>query len=214
MTRRATARRVRSAATAALSRDQILDAAEDVLRRFGPAKATVVDVARALAVSHGSVYRHFASKVALRDAVAQRWLERLTAPLVIIAEGRGPALPRLKRWLRRLVQIKRARLEEDPEIFATYGELFAASRAVVSDHVASLTRQLAGIIADGVASGELVVTRPLSAARAVLIATGRFHDPVHAATWSGPGIDAAFGAVLAVVVRGLAAPARRPARSR
>jgi AcrR family transcriptional regulator len=31
---------------AKLTRDQILATAEDVIRRFGPAKATVVDVAR------------------------------------------------------------------------------------------------------------------------------------------------------------------------
>ena len=59
----------------------ILEAAEDVLRRYGPAKATVVDVARALGVSHGSVYRHFPSKAALRDAVTERWLDRLSGPL-------------------------------------------------------------------------------------------------------------------------------------
>ncbi|WP_285680262.1 acyltransferase domain-containing protein, partial [Kitasatospora phosalacinea] len=44
-----------------------LRTAEDVLRRYGPAKATVVDVARALGVSHGSVYRHFGTKAALRE---------------------------------------------------------------------------------------------------------------------------------------------------
>ena len=55
---------------AALTAEQVLVAAEDVLRRYGPAKATVVDVARELGVSHGSVYRHFPSKTALRDAVA------------------------------------------------------------------------------------------------------------------------------------------------
>ena len=59
-----------------LTREEILDAAEEVLRRYGPAKANVVDVARALNVSHGSVYRHFPSKAALREAVAERWLER------------------------------------------------------------------------------------------------------------------------------------------
>ena len=42
-----------------LTPERILDAAEEVLRRFGPTKTTVVDVARALGVSHGSVYRHF-----------------------------------------------------------------------------------------------------------------------------------------------------------
>ncbi len=37
-----------------LAPDRMLDAAEDVLRRYGPAKATVADVARALGVSHGN----------------------------------------------------------------------------------------------------------------------------------------------------------------
>ena len=38
---------------AALTPDRILDAAEEALTRYGPAKTTVVDVARALGVSHG-----------------------------------------------------------------------------------------------------------------------------------------------------------------
>ena len=54
---------------APLTRDRILAAAEDVIRRFGPAKATVVDVARALGVSHTAVYRHVATKAELRDLV-------------------------------------------------------------------------------------------------------------------------------------------------
>jgi len=60
-----------------LTPERILEVTEDVLRRYGLAKATVVDVARALDVSHGSVYRHFPSKASLREAVAKRWLERL-----------------------------------------------------------------------------------------------------------------------------------------
>lgn len=52
-----------------LTRDRILAAAEDVIRRFGPAKATVVDVARALGVSLAAVYRHVATEAELRDLV-------------------------------------------------------------------------------------------------------------------------------------------------
>ena len=72
-----------------LTPERILEVTEDVLRRYGLAKATVVDVARALDVSHGSVYRHFPSKASLREAVAKRWLDRIDAPLLAIAEGRG-----------------------------------------------------------------------------------------------------------------------------
>jgi AcrR family transcriptional regulator len=42
----------------ALDAETILTATEDVLRRHGPEKATVLDVARALGVSHASIYRH------------------------------------------------------------------------------------------------------------------------------------------------------------
>src|SRR5581483_8730049 len=83
---------------APLDRDRILDAAEEVLARFGPQKTTVVDVARALGVSHGSVYRFFPSKAGLRDAVTERWLARVSDPLAEIAGGGGPASIRLRRW--------------------------------------------------------------------------------------------------------------------
>ncbi|MGV2788298.1 TetR family transcriptional regulator, partial [Clostridium perfringens] len=64
-----------------LTKEAILDAAEQTLRRYGPDKTSVVDVAKALQVSHGSLYRHFPSKAALREAVTERWLQRIADPL-------------------------------------------------------------------------------------------------------------------------------------
>lgn len=190
---------------ATLTPARILDAAEEALRRFGPAKATVVDVARALGVSHGSVYRHFPSKAALRDAVTARWLERVSAPLEALAKGPGPAPQRLRCWLERLVATKRQRRRDDPEIFATYLALAEGAREVVQAHGEALTAQLTQIVAEGVARGEFSVDDPARAARAVFDATGRFHRPAHAAEWADPAIDAAFEGVWALVLRGLGA---------
>src|SRR4030081_431301 len=89
-----------------LTPERILEVTEDVLRRFGLSKATVVDVARALDVSHRSGYRHFPSKASLREAVAKRWLDRVNAPLQKIAEESGPAPASLESWLRAIVEIK------------------------------------------------------------------------------------------------------------
>ena len=100
-----------------LTPERILEVTEDVLRRFGLAKATVVDVARALDVSHGSVYRHFPSKASLREAVAKRWLDRIDAPLLAIAREQGPAADRLDRWLRTLFAAKRSRVIDVHEMF-------------------------------------------------------------------------------------------------
>jgi AcrR family transcriptional regulator len=188
----------------ALTPERILVTAEDVLRRYGPAKATVVDVARALDVSHGAVYRHFPTKAALREAVTERWLARISGPLSEIAQEEGPAVERLRRWLKLLISSKRSRALEDPELFATYMELVAESRDVVLAHVHILTGQIAAIIADGVARGEFTRTDPEVAARAVFDATARFHNPAHASEWSDPEIDAAFEGVWSLVTAALA----------
>jgi AcrR family transcriptional regulator len=186
-----------------LTADRILEASEDVLRRYGPEKATVVDVARELGVSHGSVYRHFPSKAALRDAVAERWLHEISEPLGAVVAEDAPAAERLRRWLDLLIESKRGRAYEDPELFATYVQLAAGSREVITAHVDELVAQLAAIIADGAERGEFKATDPAAAARAVFDATGRFHNPAHAGGWSDPGIDEAFEAVWSLVLRGL-----------
>jgi AcrR family transcriptional regulator len=188
---------------AVLTIDRILDAAEDVLRRFGPAKATVVDVARALGVSHGSVYRHFGSKAELRDAVASRWLNRVSAPLDEIAYENGPAKERLRRWLDRLIKIKHSKVLDDPELFATYTELAADAREVAAEHVSRLAASLARIVEDGIERGEFAPTDPAIAGRAVLHATSRFHHPANAGEWSSPTIGKEFEAVWRLVLHGL-----------
>lgn len=189
-----------------LTPEQILEAAEDVLRRYGPSKATVVDVARALGVSHGTIYRHFADKAALRDAVTERWLHRITVPLAEVADEPGPALPRLRRWFDLLISSKQRRVLEDPELFATYIALAADARIVISAHVTTLISQIAQIVSDGVASGEfdLVNAREVQdVARALFDATTRFHKPVHAAEWADPATGQAFEGVWTLLARGL-----------
>ena len=188
---------------AVLTRDRILETAEDVLRRFGPSKATVVDVARALGVSHGSVYRHFPSKAALRDAVTEQWLARVSAPLDPIVAEDSPAPERLRRWLDALIATKRGKVKAEPELFATYRNIFAELREVVLAHVDMLIGQIRRIIADGIRRGEFEKTDPAAAAQAVFYATARFHDPAHAPEWLDPGIDAAFENLWSLILRGL-----------
>ncbi|NJK81983.1 MAG: TetR/AcrR family transcriptional regulator [Chloroflexaceae bacterium] len=186
-----------------LTTEQILEKAEDVLRRYGPAKATVVDVARALQISHGSVYRHFPSKAALRDAVTRRWLERISTPLAAIAARHVPALERLRDWLHLLIHAKRHLAQEDPELFASYVKLSAEAREVIGEHVTTLVDQLSQIIADGVQEGVFETLSIPATARAVFDATARFHNPVHVQEWSDPTIDTAYANVWTLILRGL-----------
>ncbi|WP_406140027.1 TetR/AcrR family transcriptional regulator [Streptomyces sp. NBC_01089] len=190
----------------ALTPERILEATEDVLRRYGPAKATVVDVARVLGVSHGSVYRHFRTKAALREAVTQRWLDRSETELARFADDRaGSATARLDDWLAALFSAKRHKAGGDPELFATFDVLAEENSGVVDSHIEALTAQLARIIEDGCDQGEFTppTTDFTTTARAVFQATGRFHDPAYATEWSRPGIEDDFAAVRNLLLSGL-----------
>jgi AcrR family transcriptional regulator len=192
-----------------LTPERILEVTEDVLRRYGLAKATVVDVARALDVSHGSVYRHFPSKASLREAVAKRWLDRVNTPLQKIAESSGPAPERLENWLRTMIAIKRQKVSEDPEMFATYLTLAQDACKVVKAYKDGQVDQIALMLSDGVEQGAFEVTDVKASARALFDATSRFHHPAHAEEWTDPSAPARIDALLALLLRGLEAPRKR-----
>ncbi|WP_033306303.1 TetR family transcriptional regulator [Streptomyces iakyrus] len=186
-----------------LTAERILEATEEVLRRHGPAKATVVDVARALGVSHGSVYRHFRTKAALREAVTKRWLDRTSGQLSGIAEADRVPEARLREWLAALFAAKRRKAGEDPELFATYTVLTGENGSVVGEHITDLESQLTRIIQAGVDTGDFAAADAEASARAVFQATGRFHDPCYAKEWEEPGTEADFAAVVDLLVQGL-----------
>ncbi|MFP1627236.1 TetR/AcrR family transcriptional regulator [Streptomyces sp. 5K101] len=190
--------------TETLTAERILEATEEVLRRYGPAKATVVDVARALGVSHGSVYRHFRTKAALREAVTDRWLTRTEVALAEIIEAPDRTGPeRVADWLSALFEAKRHKAGDDPELFATYGVLIDENSGVVDRHLEVLVGQLRQIVEEGVRAGDFTADDPAAAARALFDATARFHDPAYAPEWGKPTVDAEFEAVVGLLLRGL-----------
>ena len=188
---------------APLTRDRILAAAEDVIRRFGPSKATVVDVARALGVSHTAVYKHVSSKAELRDLVVGRWVEATMPPLRAIVAQTDPAPERLRKLIDALIAVKRRRAADDPELFAAYMTLAADAKSVVAAHVAEMVGLASQVIASGVKEGTFRTVDPVAAGRAVLVATSKFHHPAHAAEWGDPSIDEAFEDVWRLLMDGL-----------
>lgn len=184
--------------------ESILAATEEILRRHGPAKATVVDVARALGVSHAAVYKHFASKQALREAVTRRWLDQNRDALAAVAtDATVPPVRRLRAWLHAVLELKQAKVRDDPELFAAYGILAAAHSEVAIAHVDDLLAQLTGILAAGADDGTFRLDDPEAAAGAVFTATAKFNHLAHAAEWQTPGIGAELDAVCDLLLDGL-----------
>ena len=180
-----------------------LAAAEDVIRRFGPSKATVVGVARALGVSHTAVHKHVGSKAELRAMVVGRWIEATMPPLRAIVAERGTAPQRLRKLIDTVIAVKRRRATDDPELFTAYGTLALDAKSVVVAHIEEMIGLFSTIIASGVEEGTFRAADPKAMGRAVLVATSKFHHPAHAAEWGDPAINAAYEDVWQLLMEGL-----------
>ncbi|UHD45757.1 TetR family transcriptional regulator [Aureimonas altamirensis] len=184
---------------------RILDTAELLLRRHGPDKLTVIDVARVMDMSHGNVYRHISSKAALRAAVIERWLGRVAEQTEAIAEKKTPADIRLEDWLIGLARIKQRKVVDDAELLLASAQVVRENPAVEHGHSARLTAQVVKILEDGLKDGTLPgVGDSLSTATAVLNATFRFHHPDLVAIGGAPEKQmAALNNVVSLIVAGL-----------
>ena len=187
-----------------LTKEQILDAAEEVLRKFGPRKTTVVDVARALDVSHGTVYRHFESKAALHEAITMRWIDRVIQPLSEISTRNSDPKIRLKEWFQTLMDIKKHKVKDDPEMFASYSILAQkVPQHLVLDHLNIMIKQVEVILINGVDAGVFDIENCAVTARSLFDATLRYHHPLHVNEWQDENIQQEFDQLFSLLERAI-----------
>jgi len=184
----------------ALTKEQILVATEEALRRFGVAKTSVIDVARILNVSHGTIYRHFKSKNELLEGVTEKWLdEKIIKPLTDVCNDTSIEGPQhLQSYLRTLIELKHHYAREDEEMFKMYAKVTDEAADLIYKHVNHIIDQMGEIIIrSGIESED-----PSCLARTVFYATIRFHHPAHAYEWKSPTIAKEFLDVWTLLEKG------------
>ncbi len=95
--------------------ERILDAAAELIARYGYAKTSVSDVARAAGIAKGAIYREYPSKEAVLEALLDRQTRRLTGT-VARAVREDPAGARLSTVYRHAL----GALAADPLMRALY----------------------------------------------------------------------------------------------
>lgn len=168
----------RPAADSTATQARILEAAEAQLRRFGPEKLTVGDIARGCGMSHPNLYRFFPGKAAMLQAITARWLGDVREELSEIAARDEPAVERVCAFFIALHRNKVRKVLGDPELFKVYHALIEGNCDVLKAHIAALGGIGGDILRDGVARGEFPTDTDVC--RAVLglrEATTIFVDP-------------------------------------
>lgn len=152
------------APSAPLSAATVLDAAAAQVRRFGEGKTNMVDIGRALGVSHAALYRFYPSKSAVMDAIVLEGMRDEEELAAAWLDADGPAAERLEGMALDLHRRKARRFAADREIHDLHRRILVERPDMIEDYARRITALLARLIAQGVERGEWRVSDVAAAA--------------------------------------------------
>lgn len=161
-------------------RARILRAAEERFVRYGFGKTTMAEIASDCGMSAGNLYRFFDNKGDIAAASASQWMAALEAALSDIAGDKSVSpSDRLKRIIHAKLDALADLVEAEPHLEDLIEHVCKSRDDLVASHRLALQKLYAGVIADGVASGDYDVTDAEAAADALQVATiGLFHHNI------------------------------------
>jgi len=187
------------------TRERILVVAERLFRQIGYQKTTVADIAKELRMSPANVYRFFDSKKAIHEGVARIMMGEVEDAAQAILAGPGSATARLRELLTTVHRMNYERYVGDSKLHEMVEIAMEESWEVCMAHMQCITETIAGVIAQGMASGEFATTDLPTAALCVCTAMMRFFHPqmiAQAMNKPGPTIDQMIDFVIAGLTSG------------
>ncbi len=167
----------------------------------------MVDIARALGVSHAALYRFFPSKAAVLDAIALAAMEDEEAVAARWLEAEGAAGERLTGMVLDLHRRKRERFAGDREIHELSRRILIERQDMIIAYSNRMTAVIARLIAQAVERGEWKLSDVTKAAGVVRDAVTVFVHPQFVAQAVEANVPAEdrLRAILATLTAGFAA---------
>jgi AcrR family transcriptional regulator len=139
---------------AAATRQRIVETAERLFRAVGYAKTTVADIARVLGMSPANVYRYFATKAAINEAICDRLVHSIEAQsLEALGEG-GTATERLTRLVIAYHTVIRHSIIKEKRLYDMVVVAMDEHWSVIKQHSYRMCDSICLILEQGVAAGE------------------------------------------------------------
>lgn len=135
-------------------RERIISVAEEHFRRVGYAKTTVADIAAALGMSPANVYRFFASKSAINNAICTRLMVEVDEMMQGLVARPVSATDKLRAYFLELHRNNKDKLTHEHRIHDMVEVAMAENWPSIEAHCQSMVTFLAQIIVEGVRNGE------------------------------------------------------------
>ncbi len=146
-------------------RDAILQAAWKLIRHYGYNKTTIEDIAQEAGVGKGTAYLYFKSKAEIMLSLTELTNNRITADLERIAAGPGGPEERLRACvLHRLLTLFDI-VQKYPHGSEVISSMLPEIVERLDRYVRAYGELFAGLLREGVASGELEAADPRATGR-------------------------------------------------
>jgi AcrR family transcriptional regulator len=158
-------------------RCRIIETAGRLFRQLGFQKTTVSDIARELRMSPANVYRFFATKSEINEAVARQLVGEVETAAEQIAGGAGTAAERLRQVIKTNEVMSAERYIGDRKLHDMVDVALTERWPIVDAHIDHMGAIIAGIVAEGIAAGEFAPGDPELLAGLVQTACMRYCHP-------------------------------------
>ncbi len=183
------------------TRQCILVAAWDLFRQLGFRKTTVADIAGTLGMSSANIYRFFPSKDALTEAICRNQLDLLVEKARKTAAEPGSASERVSAVLMVLYRDLRDQMTNHQRVHEVVAVALEENWPAIDEFLAACKATVAGLVAQGQASGEFGPGDPAMLGEMAMAASAAIHHPTLIAQCSG---DVEAEALVGFVLRALA----------
>lgn len=156
---------------------RILDSAERLFRHYGYAKTNVADIARELGMSPANIYRFFASKVEIHQAICGRMLGAAYQAAYETSKLPISASERLRRYALEQHRLTVETMLDQQKVHEMVIVALERDWQVIDKHIDRIHELLADVIRDGIAAGEFAEQDAVIAARCFGTATGPLCHP-------------------------------------
>ncbi|MBB3944105.1 AcrR family transcriptional regulator [Rhizobium skierniewicense] len=150
---------------------RILDAAERAFRHFGYGKTTVADIASDLGMSTANIYRFFASKVEIHQAVCSRMLGECKARAHDVRDMPLSAEHRLRLYVKAHHEWTVETMLDEAKVHEMIVVAIERDWDVIEKHIDYIQDIIADIIRDGIEAGEFPQQDPRVASQCFGAAT-------------------------------------------
>jgi AcrR family transcriptional regulator len=189
------------------TRQQILDAAMQRIMHYGYAKTTMAEIARDCDMSAGNIYRFFASKIDIAEAMARKLNMEINAFNAALARGSGTAPDKIRRFHHTALTTTFEKLDKDAKILEVAEVLAHERPTFANEEMAQERIHLVQILDQGIADGDFApMENPNFIAEMMLSATMKFRYPQLWSRLTLPKLQRELDGVMDIMLAGLSVP--------